>query len=499
MFQNLFGRTFEKALAGFVIVTLASCATFFSPLAFQSTFWVLLAIVAILGAWKLQYAVYVFLAEIFFGSQGRLFSVTIHGFSLSLRMGIFIILLVLWLLQRKKNALGRIFSTPVGWWLFLLSVLVALGVLIGFLYGSSARFLYFDANAFLFVLSALWIFATVRTREHLSDIFQILAASVVFLSLFTLALFFLFSHGYSVVPEVYRWVRDTRMFEITAMGNNFFRVFSQAQFYSLVAFFLLLPFAVLSPGTFKQKRGVLLLLFLTSCTLFVSMSRSFWVAAVLIGGAVVLPLFFKLGGTIKKGAGYVGIFLGAMLFEALLLSFLANFPAISGRPGSPTTLQVLSERSTDTTEVAATSRYALFSPLLRASLRHPFLGSGFGTTVTYSTRDPRIVTQTGGTYTTYAFEWGYLDIFLKLGVVGLFVFVGLFVALMRELWSIFLAAKDPLVRFCALGLFVAIIVLYATHALSPYLNHPLGIGLLILVAALLGVLRSDVSEKTFAP
>ena len=48
------------------------------------------------------------------------------------------------------------------------------------------------------------------------------------------------------------------------------------------------------------------------------------------------------------------------------------------------------------------------------------MGRGFGATVTYQTRDPRILADNGsGEYTTYAFEWGWLDIWLKLGIFGL--------------------------------------------------------------------------------
>src|SRR5690606_26879171 len=67
------------------------------------------------------------------------------------------------------------------------------------------------------------------------------------------------------------------------------------------------------------------------------------------------------------------------------------------------------------------------------AMKRPILGSGYGTTVTYETSDPRLLSTIGSSYTTYAFEWGYHDIWLKIGVVGASVYAWFLYSLLRPL------------------------------------------------------------------
>jgi O-antigen ligase len=106
----------------------------------------------------------------------------------------------------------------------------------------------------------------------------------------------------------------------------------------------------------------------------------------------------------------------------------------------------------------------------------PLLGSGFGTTVTYMSSDPRIVSTTGGTYTTAAFEWNYHDILVKMGLLGLLAYGYLLYAIFLVLWR-----SDERERRWLVPAFFALLML---NVVSPFLNHPLGIGYLALLLAL---------------
>ena len=82
--------------------------------------------------------------------------------------------------------------------------------------------------------------------------------------------------------------------------------------------------------------------------------------------------------------------------------------------------------------------------------------------------DPRIRAEfPDGRYTTSAFEWGYLDIWLKIGLLGLLAYLILIVKIARESLKAGLLGEI---------LFIALTALVITHTFSPYLNHPLGIG-----------------------
>ncbi len=110
------------------------------------------------------------------------------------------------------------------------------------------------------------------------------------------------------------------------------------------------------------------------------------------------------------------------------------------------------------------------------------MGSGFGATVTYQSSDPRLVAASAnGLYTTYAFEWGWLDVWLKLGIFGLLAYLALFAKI------IFNGLKIG--GYLSLSLATGLAVLIAVNIFSPYLNHPLGIGYLILAAAMIENLK----------
>jgi O-antigen ligase len=117
---------------------------------------------------------------------------------------------------------------------------------------------------------------------------------------------------------------------------------------------------------------------------------------------------------------------------------------------------------------AATARRNQIKPLFTAVADHPILGSGFGKTVTYFSTDPTIQ----GYRTTTAFELGYLDLWLKLGLVGVIIYVwwiiGLWKKIAKTMWSI------PFI--------IAGVALVVIHLTSPYLNHPLGLGWLMLTS-----------------
>ena len=140
---------------------------------------------------------------------------------------------------------------------------------------------------------------------------------------------------------------------------------------------------------------------------------------------------------------------------------------------------LVEDRLSSEEQAGLQSRWNLLTPLVNKIVRQPVIGQGFGATVTYESKDPRITKlSNGGKYTTYAFEWGYLDILLKIGLVGLFIngyFIYRVIRLGINAWHKSAEKDQPLI----LGFLLAIAALLFTHVTTPYLNHPLGLGLII--------------------
>ena len=150
--------------------------------------------------------------------------------------------------------------------------------------------------------------------------------------------------------------------------------------------------------------------------------------------------------------------------------------------GGFTATALLSERVSQITgEAGVSSRWALLPELWDKIKQAPILGQGFGSIITYQSSDPRVLQSSPtGEYTTYAFEWGWLDIWLKLGLFGLIAYLSLVGKIIVD--GIFRnKAKDKIIY----GLTIGIAVISAVSIFSPYMNHPLGIGYLILVSAML--------------
>ena len=130
-------------------------------------------------------------------------------------------------------------------------------------------------------------------------------------------------------------------------------------------------------------------------------------------------------------------------------------------------------------EVAVSSRWSLLGPMMDDIWTSPVLGSGFGHEVTYTSDDPRIRSvYEDGVVTTYRFEWGYQDLWLKLGLLGLIAFA--WYAVVMVIGTKF-TMKNHGHGWLVLGLGGGLIALFISNIFSPYLNHPIGLAYMIFV------------------
>ena len=122
----------------------------------------------------------------------------------------------------------------------------------------------------------------------------------------------------------------------------------------------------------------------------------------------------------------------------------------------------------------------------------PILGNGLAYEITYTSQDPRYITPDNpqGQITTYSFEWGWLNIWLKFGIGGLLLYLFLVLKIIIDSVKLFLNKKRKIIIVFAFF----IISISAVHIFSPYLDHPLGIGLIILSIIILDKLKTKWPE-----
>ncbi|MDO8621705.1 MAG: hypothetical protein Q7R80_00545 [bacterium] len=470
--------------------------------------------------------------ELFWGSHGHLLHVPVGGLDVSLRMGIFAIVFTatVWHLRipNTRRALWHAMRTHPAWWpaLVFLATL-ALGGILGVLRHPFDR-VFFDMNAwgFLALAPAFLIAAARMTRMDRADdadtrigstwssvsarggsasggkfqpaptgasgVSDVVLAGALYLILRSYVLLFFFSHdlGGTWMP-LYQWVRDTRLGEVTIFPGAFPRIFlpSMVMLFPAVLLAGMRMTSNFSPSHREGEReGVGEGRWLLSASVFgggvavllLSLSRSFWLAgiALLVVGlvwAIVSALRQRIHGspadlspfrTKRRKVFRDVLVLGGASVVAIGLALAVvrlPYPKPLTTAGIGSTL--LARLSAD---AAVSNRWQQIGPLRDAIMRHPILGNGFGTAVTYETKDPRtLAAYPDGKYTTTAFEWGYLDDLLERGIVGL----------LAELWLVgaliwYGLRRGGEITALAVGLFAVVII----HVTSPYFNHPLGIG-----------------------
>lgn len=484
--MKLFSKYFKLTLLTLLIVEFLSYVGSLIPIVNTVFFFVVILVVLVLSLKKLEYGLYIALAELFVGSKGYLFYFEYDGFLISIRIALFLVIMSVWLMHLIKNREVEFLKTKISRWFLILFVFLVWSMAWGVFKGNAFQNVFFDANAWFFFAYIFPLFDSIKTSEQRNNILQILMATLLVLALKTLMLAFVFSHNIWIgLVTLYPWVRDTGVGEITQMPYNFARVFFQSQIYSLMGFFILLSVWIYqylhekkNYWRFQNKEalGLTLILILNLTAVFISFSRSFWLGAFSAGLFLYIFLLFVLKIKVVRILKITGLLISLIIVSLGVIYVTINFPYPP--KGDLFSLSSLGNRAiTLTGETAVSSRWNLLPVLLEKIPEHPVIGSGFGTTVTFYSEDPRVLAQNiEGMYTTYAFEWGFLDIMIKIGLAGLIVYL----VILYKIWQggYRLVKKN---NYLALGLLLGLVALFATHSFSPYLNHPLGIGYIMLL------------------
>ncbi|MFA5163185.1 MAG: O-antigen ligase family protein [Patescibacteria group bacterium] len=456
-------------LGGFVLLEALSLVAFSWPVLGPWVFILVLIASFTLAIYRLEYGLLLLVAEMIIASKGYLFS---WG-PWSWRLALFVIIIIAWLYHalKAKNLWSRLRQLPLPYYFSGLLLFCLIGAVQGYLhYGLSSNW-WPDLNGWLFfaILPAL---AFVYYKNPDKKVYERLAlvalAAVIWLGLKTLVFFFIFSHDFSWSYHLYRWIRVSGVGEITNIGFNWPRIFLQSQVYAPIAFLGLLFFP-------SKKFAYHVLLTLCLMTTLISFSRSFWAGLLLayIFAAFILIKRNSLKIWLKQTLLVAGLTAGSLVLIYVLAFFPYPKSLVSFSPD-------LFQRRANflESEAAIASRWSLLKPLWQKAWQEPVLGQGFGTLVSYHSSDPRILElHPDGYYTTYAFEWAYLDILLKIGLLGLLAYLVLLGRILRQGFKNSTPLKAAIIS--------ALVFLIVTNVFTPYLNHPLGIAYLLFSSCLI--------------
>lgn len=455
---------------------------------------------------NLRYALLLVLAELIISSKGYLFFYEINGTAVSIRIALWLIVMGFWLASLINTAIKNklwpnlLPNFAYAKYFYVLMLAVAWGLVMAMFRGNDFSNIFFDINNW-FYLTLIFPLAQSfgypgkphpdpllsKEREiYWQKLFQVGTVAVAWLVVETAGLLFFFSHtGDWGDSAIYRWLRVSGVGEVTSMGSGFVRVFFQSHIYLVLGVCLLLPIIIeriknkplpnLPLGKGEEPRGGLWLSWWLATAgltiVLIGQSRSFWVG--LIAALAVLIIYLlkdKLAW--QAWLKFVGLAVMSVVASLLIMTALVKLPGLGA-------WNALSQRS-NLDESAVASRWNLIPKLWQAIKISPIVGQGFGKTVTYQSSDPRVLEQSAdGTYETYAFEWGWLDIWLKMGLLGVLTYLLLLIKLTRDS----LANQQ-------IGLVLCLIALATVHFFTPYLNHPLGLGIIMLSAVWLSNVKA---------
>ncbi|MDA3803088.1 MAG: O-antigen ligase family protein [Patescibacteria group bacterium] len=442
--------------------------------------------------YNLRFGLYVIIAELIISSMGHLFFIEIFSTHFSIRssfwfilMAVFVVKFIIQYIKNRKESiyLKRIKSFKAWKYFILLAVFILIGLAIALINDRSLISIFSDFNAWLFFLTIFPILAVYNDndKEFKSELRVLFLASGLWLAIKTLFILFVFSQELSISPEIYTWLRNTLVAEVTPTLAGWPRVFLQSHIFAGVFyffFFWLNNKLRISLNIFKnffslKNISQLLLSSLFFSLIIISFSRSFWLSFTLTLFISLIIIWKKFG--FKKALHSALWSLISIILSFVIILLVVSYPYFDfDKSRANKFRESFSSRVVyDSDEAATVSRWSLLPVLFDEIKERPLFGQGFAATATYISSDPRVLENNPeGKYTTSAFEWGYLDIWLKIGIFGLLSYFILISAVLRE---VFVKNKNIYFAFGAILFFVAI-----THAFTPYLNHPLGISILLL-------------------
>jgi len=491
LINKIFNQNIICILLLILIIETFSLLSYYHPLLSGFYFLIILLILLIFSAYKLEFGLYFALIELFTGSQGYLFYLPLGDFKISFRLGIFIVIFLVWIFKHFNwKKYYQLLKTNRLWQSFLLFLIfIALGILNGLIQNNGFKNIFFDFNGYLYFGLFFLFWDLIKRKSQIINTLQVLFTALIYSSLKIFLTLYFFTHKFTNTSSFfYTWIRDTRVGEITWAGNGFYRIFFQSQLFSLISIFIISCLIIYlikksknhSGKIFKLKKFWFLLGILTiiQTSILISFSRSYWLGGICGFIALYFYLIFiykiKLNNILK----IFSINLISGILGILLLLIIVNFPLpLSGGKFSASMLE--DRLTTISGEAGASSRWNLLPILIKENRSNLLLGTGFGTAITYQTEDPRIKNENNpeGWYTTYSFEWGYLDTITEIGIIGLIVYL-IFIG--QIFWLGFKNLINKKSQLLNAGFLIGLIVLLVVHAFSPYLNHPLGIGYLLI-------------------
>jgi len=430
---------------------------------------------------KIEYGFLFLLFEFLAGHEGHCFSFN----GVSLRLSLFLSIMFVWFLKKffiprfslkKLRNLITFRKSPLSFAILSFLFVVIFSFCRGWFANSNflalRDFLNYSYFFLIFPLSEI-----IEKRFFREKSKQICQAGIIGISFLTIIILALFATGLvSVHGQFYWWWRQTVFGKATSAGNNFFRIVSSVHLLILPFFLILLSFIA---HRSTRKKSVIFLAILASLTLLINFSRAYFLG--LFAGLIFLAQGLKF----KKW----------IIFFLLVIIFLvAEFGILNLLINQNPNMIYLRERMKSITspdsELSASVRLNILPRLLEKIKEKPIFGYGLGSTISYL--NPLSQKED----ITFHIDWGYLEIWLELGLLGLILYLFILSIVFYQGRQLFKKAQGNIGRQRLLiGLGAGLLSLVIATITGPYLFHALGIFYLISVIVIFNQRNHESQNK----
>ncbi len=408
-----------------------------------------------------KYAWYILLTELFLGGAGHFLS---FG-GLSIRSILVMTFLILWIIHQigKRHLLQKMHIDKQ-----LLYILIAFGVTVwfaainGIANNHDLSLVIADAVPFSYFLLLFPAYELFKDKDLQAHIIRLLIVFIFGTTIFSLFTEFLFSSGIVVLQEpFYKWFRDVNLGKITDMGTGFFRIVDPTHVF-LPPFILLISSLLMRDEKHHLMWRVLLGAALLA--LAINFSRGYFLA--LGVGFIILTYKHSLVKWISVSGFAATLFLTSFITVHF---FASNFQSAG--------LELLGLRigsmAAPAVETSAATRMMILPEALAMIGAHPILGSGLGSTVTFTN------TITYEVLSTPQFDWGYIELYVELGLFGTIAYAVLLIYIAMQLLFKITRAADY--HDFYVGLLAGLISLLVMNITAPILFHVIGILTIVLI------------------
>lgn len=433
----------------------------------------------------LRYIIYFIIVEAILGGAGRLFVIKSLSFRMILYIiafGIFGIILIL----DRRNIFRRLRRFDINSILILLfGIWIVFTAFNGyFISKNSLSQIIGDVTGYI-SLALLIIFSfTFDKKIKVDFLMKLTAVSIVIQAAAILAIHYLLGFGVLYFDTLNSIMQGLYIGHLANVYPGAIRVFFKSSIYLQIGFVFLV--GMLSNERNKMRRILLYIsLILVSYAIIISFTRGFWL------GVVIAALLYLMCRQVKNVVKTIAVILfGVIVMMGLSAAVYGNFNvaySLASRVGinvkSPTAVAEKNTKSpeadSEVEDLSAEYRQQLTGAMMKRIEASPIDGKGFG-----------VVLKEIGQEQSRS-EYMYLDILMEEGAIGLILYMGLFLIMLKQWLNIRRRSYDKSKLYIIDAFMVSLIGLIITSGINPFLNNPIGITYLIMCVSVIKVYREE--------